>query len=39
VNGMAMTCGQMPLPARMSGAYYFSFSAGTYAWAALYYWP
>jgi hypothetical protein len=39
VNGMAMTCGQMPLPARQNGAYYFSFTAGTYSYAALYYWP
>jgi hypothetical protein len=39
VNGVAVTCGQMPLPARMSGAYYFSFTAGTFSYAALYYWP
>jgi hypothetical protein len=39
VNGTAVTCGQMPLPARMNGAYYFSFTAGTYSYAALYYWP
>jgi hypothetical protein len=39
VNGTSVMCGDMPLPARQSGAYYFSFSAGMYAYAALYYWP
>ena len=39
VNGTSVSCGQMPLPARMSGAYYFSFTGGMYSYAALYYWP
>jgi hypothetical protein len=39
VNGTSVTCGQMPLPARQQNAYYFSFSAGMYTYAALYYWP
>jgi hypothetical protein len=39
VNGTAVTCGQMPLPARQQNAYYFSFTAGMYTYAALYYWP
>jgi glucuronoarabinoxylan endo-1,4-beta-xylanase len=36
VNGTAVTCGQMPLPG--SSPYTFSFSAGSYPWATLYWW-
>jgi hypothetical protein len=39
VNGTPVMCGDMPLPARQDGAYYFSFTAGMYGYAALYYWP
>ncbi len=39
VNGVARTCGQMPMPSKWSdGYYYFDVSAGAYAWAALYHW-
>lgn len=39
VNNVAVSCGEMPLPAKWSdGYYYFSVSAGSYPWASLYYW-
>ena len=36
VNGTAVTCGRLPLPG--SAPYTFSFSAGSYPWAAFYWW-
>jgi endoglucanase len=39
VNGTALACGAMPLPAKWSdGYYYFDISAGSYTWASFYYW-
>jgi hypothetical protein len=39
VDGTPVTCDEMPLPAPWSdGYYYFSVSAGEYAWAGLYWW-
>jgi len=38
VNGVAMTCGNTPLPAKVNGYYYFDVSAGSYSWASLYWW-
>jgi mannan endo-1,4-beta-mannosidase len=39
VNNTAMTCGQMPLPAKWSDGYtYFAATAGTYPWAGIYVW-
>jgi len=36
VNGTAVTCGQMPLPEKQLGAYYFEFSAGDHEYADFY---
>jgi mannan endo-1,4-beta-mannosidase len=38
VSGEARTCGQMPLTRAADGYYYFSVTAGQYAWAGLYAW-
>ena len=38
VGGEARTCGQMPLTRAADGYYYFSVTAGQYAWAGLYAW-
>jgi hypothetical protein len=38
VNGIVLQPGQMPLPPRVNGKYYFHFSAGTYSWAAWSFW-
>ncbi|HKE95592.1 MAG TPA: cellulase family glycosylhydrolase [Povalibacter sp.] len=38
VGGVARTCGQLPLTKSSDGYYYFSVTAGTFAWASLYYW-
>jgi endoglucanase len=38
VGGVARTCGQLPLTRSADGYYYFAVTAGTYAWASLYYW-
>jgi len=39
VNEVAVTCGQVPLPAKWSDGYtYFAFTAGTYPWAGFYFW-
>jgi hypothetical protein len=38
VNGVTVQPGQMPLPPRVNGKYYFRFSAGTYSWAAWSFW-
>jgi hypothetical protein len=38
VNGIAVSAGQMPLPPRVNGKYYFQFSPGTYSWAAWSFW-
>jgi hypothetical protein len=36
VNGTAITCGTTPLPAKVNGGYYFDCSAGTYTYAAVF---
>lgn len=36
VNGMPVMCGAWPLPARIDGAYYFEFSAGTPDYTSFY---
>jgi hypothetical protein len=36
VNGTAVTCGKTPLPG--SAPHTFSFGAGSYAWASMYWW-
>jgi len=38
VGGQARTCGQLPVTRSSDGYYYFSVTAGTYAWASLYTW-
>jgi hypothetical protein len=38
VNGVALQPGQMPLPSRVNGKYYFRFSPGTFSWAAWSFW-
>jgi len=38
VNGVAKDCGNMPLPAKVNGYYYFDCSAGTYSYASIYWW-
>jgi endoglucanase len=38
VGGVARTCGQMPLTRSADGYYYFSVTAGQFAWAGLYTW-
>jgi hypothetical protein len=38
VNGVTLQPGQMPLPSRVNGKYYFRFSAGTYTWASWGFW-
>ena len=36
VNGMPLTCSQVPLPAQVDGAYYFDISAGMFDYASMY---
>jgi hypothetical protein len=38
VNGVTVTCGQVPLPEREHGAYYFDISAGEFSYASFYWW-
>jgi endoglucanase len=38
VGGVARTCGQLPLTRSADGYYYFSVTAGQFAWASLYAW-
>ena len=38
VNDVAKTCGSMPMPTKYNGYYYFESSAGTFAWASIYWW-
>jgi aryl-phospho-beta-D-glucosidase BglC (GH1 family) len=38
VGGVARTCGQLPLTRSADGYYYFAVTAGTYAWASMYFW-
>jgi hypothetical protein len=38
VNDSARTCGQMPLPAKVNGAYYFEFTAGSFSYSSLTVW-
>jgi hypothetical protein len=38
VNGVQVTCGALPLPAKVNGYYYFDISAGTFPWASMYWW-
>lgn len=38
VNGVTMTAGEMPLPAKVDGVYYFQFSAGDFSWASWSFW-
>lgn len=38
VGGQARTCGQLPLVRSADGYYYFSATAGTFAWASIYVW-
>lgn len=38
VNGVQVQPGQMPLPARVNGKYYFRFSPGQYSWASWSFW-
>jgi len=38
VNGQAMKCGDLPLPAKVNGYYVFEVSAGTFSYSALYWW-
>jgi hypothetical protein len=37
VNNVPVNCGD-PLPPKFDGYYYFDVSAGSYPWAALYWW-
>lgn len=37
VNDVPKSCGSMPMPMKYNG-YYFEASAGTYAWASIYWW-
>src|SRR6185503_741756 len=37
VNGVAVTCGQVPLPAKLADGFrYFAITAGTFPWASFY---
>ena len=36
VNGVAVTCGQVPLPDPIEGSYYFEVSGGMFAYASFY---
>lgn len=38
VNGTTVTCGQVPLPEKQHGAYYFYISAGEFSYASFYWW-
>jgi hypothetical protein len=38
VNGSVVSPGQMPLPPKVDGKYYFHFSAGDFSWAAWSFW-
>jgi hypothetical protein len=38
VNGVKLQPGQMPLPARVNGKYYFRFTPGLYTWASWGFW-
>ena len=38
VGGVARTCGQLPLTKAADGYYYFTVTAGQFAWASLYAW-
>jgi predicted secreted protein len=38
VNGVQLQPGQMPLPARVNGKYYFRFSPGQYSWTSWSFW-
>ena len=38
VNGTTVTCGQVPLPSQVDGAYYFDISAGDFSYASFYWW-
>lgn len=38
VNGVVVTPGQLPLPAKVDGAYHFQFSGGSYTWASWSFW-
>lgn len=38
VNGSTVTCGQVPLPSRIDGSYYFDISAGEFSYASFYWW-
>ncbi len=38
VNGVDVSCAQVPLPEKVHGAYYFEISAGQFAYASFYWW-
>jgi hypothetical protein len=38
VNGVQMSCGQLPVPAPVGGYNYFEATAGTYPWANFWWW-
>ena len=38
VNGVPVTCAQVPLPGKLNGAYYFDISAGDFSYASFYWW-
>jgi hypothetical protein len=38
VNGVTEICSALPLPAKVNGYYYFDASAGSYIYAAIYWW-
>lgn len=38
VNGVTVTAGEMPLPAKVDGVYYFQFSGGNFTWASWSFW-
>jgi hypothetical protein len=38
VNGQMVTCGALPLPAKIGGYYYFQATGGMYPWASIYWW-
>ena len=38
VNDVSKSCSSMPMPMKYNGYYYFEASAGTYAWASIYWW-
>ncbi len=37
-NGTRMTCGQVPMPAKVDGGYYFEVSEGEPSYASFYWW-